>query len=244
MTGRADSAMELAEIPTAGEEVGFRIRPDGPASPVSWWGRTQAIVVTQVVWSAAEQLHVPGLLTDLIQLHVRLIGPVVRPCRLIFGLLRQLAGLFGLILRRGGALLTLIGLCLGLLRLTVRLIGLILGLLRLTYGLLRLTCGLLRLLTSLLCLLNRLHRTLVRHLCLMMYLPCLRLCLTGQGGGLGRGLAGVLRVRARLIAECLALDLRHFRVPPGHIELVARAGHARRPCISFLSWHYRTSFRK
>ncbi|MEV6134860.1 hypothetical protein AB0L63_02070 [Nocardia sp. NPDC051990] len=186
----------------------------------------------------------------MIQLHFRLIGPVIRPYCLIFGLLRQLDGLVGLILRTGSPLLALIGLALSLLRLTLCLIRITLGLLRLICCLLRLICGLLRLLTNLLRLLNRMDCALVRHLCLMMHLPCLRLRLACQSRGLVRGLAGVLCVEACFIAVGLALNLCHFRVSPRHIKLVTRAGACRRPPLSgflgsyILCCHIRAPFQK
>ncbi|WP_218007731.1 hypothetical protein [Nocardia vinacea] len=188
----------------------------------------------------------PSLLPEMVQLHVRLIGPVLRPRRQILGPLRQLGGLIGLALRTGRPLLQLIGLPLSLLRQTFGLLRLALCPIRLALGLLRLMCGLLRLMTSLLRLLNRLDRALVRDLCLIVHLPRLPLHLTCQGRSLARGLAGVLCVYARLIAEGLALDLRHFRIPPGHINLVACVDSFHRPLVSsyILGCHIRAPFQK
>ncbi len=224
--------------------VCFDTEPGDRPHHLAWCGRSP-VSHESALWSAAEHLQVPGLLPEMVQLHVRLIGPVLRPRRQILGPLRQLGGLIGLALRTGRPLLQLIGLPLSLLRQTFGLLRLALRPIRLTLSLLRLMSGLLRLMTSLLRLLNRLDRALVRDLGLIVHLPRLPLHLTCEGRSLARGLAGVLCVYARLITEGLALDLRHFRIPPGHIDLVACVDAFHRPLFSYvLCCHIRAPFQK
>lgn len=125
-------------------------------------------------------------------LHLPLTGPVLSPSRLVFGLLRQLARLIGLVLRGLCPLLRLTGFTLCLLGLTLRPVGFVLRLLRLVLRLDGLLAGLLSLLTCLVGLT-------VRRVRLVLNLTCLLLRLPSQALGLLSGLTRALRVLPCLI---------------------------------------------
>src|SRR5437879_4111881 len=87
-----------------------------------------------VILAGSATLLEPGLLADLVELHLPLTGPVLCPAGLVLGSLCQLGGLVGLLLGAAGPLLGLVGLALSLLGLALCPVGFGLGLLCLVGG--------------------------------------------------------------------------------------------------------------